>query len=296
MHKLCIFNHLQLTPRFRNVLCLCLRASLSSKIIESCVITECAINTNSHISCYFISQKRAVSEIFSYLQTYRILKILSSPMVALLPWGGTKRKQIKLKNYSFTSFCLKLAMLGKSENYTAETATARLSAIARLSIKSSSECQFSRLSRLCPSPLFSSPHLWSFSALHTQFLALLGQSQAWNTWNYSPDACSATPFHAAARRACTRDRPLASPPAALGLGWAGSGARGIPTERWHPWGQQPRAQHPGERTGRPRVLRHTRLMPKGGTGGTGCSPALACAAATTRFSLTIFLLQQSVYN
>lgn len=63
MHKYCIFNHLQLTPRFRNILCLCLSASLSSKIIESHVITECAINTDSQVR-YLTSQKCCIRNIF----------------------------------------------------------------------------------------------------------------------------------------------------------------------------------------------------------------------------------------
>lgn len=78
VQKQCIFNHLQLMTRFRNILNLCLSASLSSKVIASHAITESAINTNSQASCYFISQKRALSEIFSYLKSYRIFKIPSS--------------------------------------------------------------------------------------------------------------------------------------------------------------------------------------------------------------------------
>lgn len=90
---------------------MCLSASLSSKVIASHVITESAISTNSHVSCYFISQKRALSEIFSYLQTYRIFKVPG----ALQSWGETKCKKIKFKNYLLPSFYLKLSVLGKTQ-------------------------------------------------------------------------------------------------------------------------------------------------------------------------------------
>lgn len=99
-------------PRFRNILNLCLSASLSSKVIASHAITESAINTNSQASCYFISQKRALSEIFSYLKICRIFKI--PPSSTELCSLREKLSARKFDSIITCSFYLKLSLLGKN--------------------------------------------------------------------------------------------------------------------------------------------------------------------------------------
>lgn len=282
-------------PRFRNILNLCLSASLSSKVIASHAITESAINTNSQASCYFISQKRALSEIFSYLKSYRIFKIPSSSTELC-----SLREKLSARKFNSKiacSFYLKISALGDRKLHSWD--------------------QQQHISLLVPG-LPSNPALstnfpvFPSSALHLCPLTHLSGSLLSSTPNFSlagiipgfkhPDlqsqAChccqqGAAQWHPSMHPKVIQAQGISFTLHLLpSLGWQQAGTRSsaVSPQSSDTHGAAAWAQHPGMKVAMPwrAVLMHKRLLPKGGTRGTGCSPALPFTVDAVHLFLILF--------